>query len=197
MDVIQPQPLEERVLYHTRRSVRGLLVRLCEGLWQGMVTGGLLAVLVSGVWFLLFEDGALIAGLVALCITVIGFLCRRYAIWKRTTFTITSERILIHLYETTLRDATHTIAWRTFQESEYTGGLWDHLFNTGAVAIHYGTEAAQRVVSIRPIPYALDLKHYLDKINALVRQHVPASELPAFVPAKKGKRDTAVLSYIE
>jgi len=162
-----------------------------------MIAGVLLAVLASGSWFLLFEEGALLAGLVVLCITVVGFLCRRYAIWKRTIFTITSERILIHLYETTFRDATHTIAWRTFQESEYTGGLWDHLFNTGEITIRYGTEAAQRVVSIGPIPYALDLKHYLDKINALIKQQVRSSELPGFVPAKKGKRDTALLSYVE
>lgn len=186
MDSIQPQLLEERILYRTRRSVRGLLVRLFEGLWEGMMTGVLLAVLASGLWFLLFEGGALIAGLVVLFITVVGFLCRRYAIWKRTTFTVTSERILIHLYETIFRDTTHTIAWRTFQESEYTGGLWDHLFNTGKITIRYGTEAAQRVVPIRPIPYALDLKHYLDTINALVKQQVRASELPPFVPAKKG-----------
>ena len=197
MDSIQPQLLEERVLYRTRRSVRGLLTRLFEGLWEGMITGVLLAVLVSGSWFLLFEDGALIIGLIVLLMTVVGFLCRRYAIWKRTTFTLTSECILIHLYETTFRDATHTIAWRTFQESEYTGGIWDHLFNTGQITIRYGTEAAQRGVSIRPIPYALDLKHYLDKINTLVKQQVRASELPAFVPAKKGERDGAVLSYVE
>ena len=194
MDSIQPQLLEERILYRTRRSVRGLLVRLFEGLWEGMITGVLLAVLASGSWFLLFEDGALIAGLVVIFITVVGFLCRRYAIWKRTTFTITSERILIHLYETIFRDTTHTIAWRTFQESEYTGGFWDHLFHTGTITIRYGTEAAQRVVSISPIPYALDLKHYLDKINALVKQQVRAGALPAFVPAEKGERERATLS---
>lgn len=193
-----PQQIDdERILYRTRRSLRGLLVRLFEGFWEGSIVGFLLALFVSGAWVSLVGGGALIAGLLTILITEAAFLYRRYSIWKRTTFTITSECILIHLYETTFRDATHTVAWRTFQESEYTGGLWDHLFNTGKITIRYGTEAAQRVVSIWPIPYALDLKHYLDKINTLVKQQVRGSELPLFVPPQKGKSDTAELSHVE
>lgn len=193
-----PYQLEsERILYRTRRSAWALALRLLQSLWQGAIAGIVLALLGGGVWYFLFGSVPVFLFVLIVFLTIVLLGWRRYYIWKYTALTITTDRILVHLYATLFRDVTHTVPWRSFQESIYEGGFFDHLLNTGTLTIRYGTMDAQRSASLWNVPYAYDLKHYLDKIQSLIAAKTPGSELPAFVPVKKGKRDKAVLTYVD
>lgn len=70
------------------------------------------------------------------------------------------------------------------------------ILNSGALTVRHGTAEASRKVTLTSLPFARDLKHYLDKISSLKVAKVGDSELPAFVRARRGKRDQAVLTTI-
>jgi hypothetical protein len=118
----------------------------------------------------------------------------KFIFWQRVTLTVTSERILIErriLFWTT----TQTIRWDAYQESIFVGGLFARITNAGTLTIRYGTMDAARSATITAVPFARDLKHYLDKIHSLKASKAAAANLPQFVRARRGKRDRAVLSY--
>jgi uncharacterized membrane protein YdbT with pleckstrin-like domain len=103
----------------------------------------------------------------------------------------------VPLYDSLFRSSTHPIRWDRYQESSYTAGVFDRLLNTGHLVIHFGTAGAEKELEITKMSWAKDLKHYLDKIQSLLSMKSNDRNLPYFVPAKKGKRDKAVLSYTD
>ena len=210
---MEPLPFQltnERILYRTKRSHEALLFSLLRGVFFGIIVGAVLATLTAGIIFFVTEDTASVLLLITVIIVPILLMeLRLYLLWRATVLTITTNRIFLHAYDVLVeegrlkkrhrslfRAATHTIRWDTYQESIYEAGLRERLFNAGTMSIRYGTADASRSITIDHLPYARDLKHYLDKIQSLKAQHLPDSELPAFVPAKRGKRDQAVLTEI-
>lgn len=196
----------ERILYRSRRSSLALMLGLQLGLFQGWVVSIFLAAIV-----LMFseDESWLLQGIiVAICVSLLMF--RQWQCWKRTIIVITSQRIIVEGYNlrlsegnehkrhrSTFRAAQQTIQWSTYQESIFSGSLhtwWNP--NTGSLTIRHGTAEASRKVTLTLLPYALDLKHYLDKIQSLKVAKIGDSELPAFVRAKRGKRDQAVLTEV-
>ncbi len=203
------QHTNERILYRTRRSITALFVSLLRGLFQGVIGGGILALLVAAMFFLALGEISMFVPFVTLLVIVFLLLFRYVVLWRTTTLTITTQRILVHGYDLLLEQGkerkrhrslfhalTHTLRWETYQESVFEGGVLAHLGNTGTLTIRHGTAEASRSVVMDMLPYAQDLKHYLDKIQSLKASHVPDSELPAFVRARKGKRDRAVLTEV-
>jgi membrane protein YdbS with pleckstrin-like domain len=182
----------ERTLYRTKRSLSVLGMMLFKSVWQGAIGGiffGLIAVaVISGEFSVPIFS-------VVMILTILALSYRRQVIWKETTLTITTQRILYHRYDSLFKSSTHTINWDRYQDSTYTAGALDRATNTGELTIHFGTAGAERTLEITKLTWAQDLKHYLDKIHNLKVMKQADINLPFFVPAKKGRRDKAVLSY--
>ena len=190
----------ERVLYRTNRSLGVLVLNLVRGTIFGLIVGAIVGGVIA--LFLSTEQGPAWSVSVVVCFIFVAiFLWYHFLLWKRTTLTITSQRIVLRMQSESLRGlfgiSTQTMQWATYQESVYEGALRHQLCNTGTLSVRYGTADATRTLSVSGLPYAQDLKHYLDKIYTLQSEGVPYLNLPTFVRAKKGKRDTAVLSYVE
>jgi hypothetical protein len=197
----------ERILCRTRRSrialfhgiVIGFLYGLIIGAAGGAVAGSLIGVATGTFSGLEFFTVFGIILFIAVWRTIVA--------WRGTVLTITSKRILLQSfdvllgsgkererYKSLLRATTQTVRWDVYQEGVYEGGIIDRLGNMGSLTIRYGTADAARSFTLTSLPFASDLKHYCDKVHSLVVEKVPDSELPAFVPKKKGKRDVAVVS---
>ena len=196
MPDIPHQHENERTLFRTRRSYGALLIAFFHSLWQGSIAGVFVLLLVGGSWFLFFNEASEFLMLL-IPATVALLAWRRFAIWRDVTFTITSQRIISHQYHTLLKSSTSAIQWERYQGSEYEAGLLDRLTNTGTLTIHYGTMDAAKNLKIIRLPWAQDLKHYMDKIQSLRAANTSDANLPQFVPKKKGKRDRAILSYTD
>lgn len=181
--------------------LRGFL----QGILAGIILSGIVAVsfLLAGI-----EISLLVLGVIAVACAIFIALWH-FRLWKETTLTITSQRIIVDGYDLLLgegnrerryraffRPAQQTIRWETYQESVFDGGPVSVLTNTGALTIRHGTAEASRKVTLTSLPFAQDLKHYLDKISSLKVAKIGDSELPAFVRARRGKRDQAVLTTL-
>lgn len=209
MEPIPFQHEQEHVLYRSRRSVVALMRALLRGLLQGMVGGVVLGTILGFAAEAVFEEGAMVSAVGSGMILLILLLFRQYQSWRATTLTVTSQRILVHGYDLLIGEGrmmkrhrslfhalTHTVRWDTYQESIYEGGVFSHVCNLGTLTIRHGTAEATRSVVIDLLPYAQDLKHYLDKLSSLRGVGTPDANMPTFVRARRGKRDKAVLSYV-
>ncbi|MEK7136763.1 MAG: hypothetical protein AAB853_00600 [Patescibacteria group bacterium] len=199
----------ERVLYRSRRSIAALLRGMLRGVLHGMIAG-IVCAAVSAVGITLagMEVSLLVLGIiVVLCVLLLALW--HWRLWKETLLTITSQRIIVdgydlfigegreaHRVRSLLRPAQQTVQWQTLQESVFDGGPLSGIMNTGSLTIRHGTAEASRKVTLTSLPFALDLKHYLDKIQSLKAAKVADAELPAFVRARRGKRDQAVLTEV-
>src|SRR3989344_3243042 len=194
----------ERVLYRGRRSVGALLRGILRGFLQGVVTGIVLMGIGTAAFTLAGWDVSLL--MLGIVVSLCGALLAlwQWRLWRETTLTITSQRIIVDGYDLFLgegnkesryraffKSAQQTIRFETYQESVFDGGPVSTIINAGALTIRHGTAEASRKVTLTSLPFAQDLKHYLDKIQSLKVTKVPDPDLPAFVPARRGKRDRA------
>lgn len=194
MSSIRHQHEDERILFRTRRSYGALLIPLLHSVWQGTIAGTFALLIIGGSWYVFFGEASDYFMLI-IPFTIILLAWRRYVIWQNITFTITTKRIISHQYHSIFTSSTYAIQWDRYQGSEYAAGALDRLTNTGALTIQYGTMDAAKSLKIIRLPWAQDLKHYMDKLQSLRASNTPDINLPLFVPAKRGKRDRAVLSY--
>lgn len=195
VSAIPHQHENERVLYRTCLSLGAFLAILVHEFEIAGVIAFLVGLSVGALWDALMGEGSFVVGIVAAVILILLFLWHAILRYRSTTFTITSERLLFHHHPSYFRSSTQTVRWQTYQESVYEGGPWDALANSGTLTIRYGSQDGQNSMIVRSLPWAIDLKHYLDKIHSLKMANADDRNLPLFVPAKKGKRDTAVLPY--
>lgn len=185
----------ERILYRTRLSLGAFLAILLHEFEIAGVIAFVLALAAGAFWDALIGEGAFVAGIITAVTLILLFFWHAILRYRSTTFTITSERILFHHHSSLFRTSTQTVRWQTYQEAVYEGGPWDAIMNCGTLTIRYGSQDGQNAMEIRSLPWAIDIKHYLDKIHSLKTTHADDRNLPLFVPAKKGKRDQAAASY--
>ncbi len=141
-----------------------------------------------------------------LVVAVLGWLTHHH--WKEATFRVTNERILLEYKHGILvhpmmpvaadpaAKGKHkakeytlvTIKWNQYQESSLpSAGIINSLFGVRPLAIRYGSADGHMIAFFPSLPYAKDLKHYLDKVDSAVR-HGHESELKPFILKPKGQR---------
>ena len=114
---------------------------------------------------------------------------RSYLQWRHASFRVTTERILLQAPLSLLHHVHRTIKWSQYQESDLVQrGPIDLLFFVRTLKIRYGAADSKLFVSFPSLPFAEDIKHYLDKIDSAVRRSDVASLKP-FIAKVRGKRD--------
>ncbi len=195
MNSVPHQHENERVLYRTRLSLGVFCRILIDDLEILGIIALVLGFAIAALWNALMGEGTLIVAILTTALLVLFLLWHSIHRYRATTFVISSERLLFHHYPSHFRSSTQTVRWDAYQESVYEGGPLDALTNSGTLTIRYGGADALREMIIHSLPWAIDIKHYLDKIQSLKAAGTDSRSLPLFMPAKKGKRDRAILSY--
>jgi len=128
--------------------------------------------------------------------------------WRAARFRVTNERILLEYKDGILvhpmmpvasdpKTAKRkpkayslvTIKWNQYQESSLpAGSLIDTLIGARPLAIRYGSADGHMIAFFPSLPFAKDLKHYLDKVDSAVRRGQEA-EVKPFVLKPRGQRD--------
>jgi hypothetical protein len=182
----------ERLLLRMGPGMPALLRGIARAVVEALVLGLLLsAVVIGGCWIIF--DVALPWYLGALFFVVaFSTLCwLRHGLWKRAAVRVTNDRILIQEPGPYSLKSLKTIKWSQYQESATKkGGVVDMLFGVKHLLVRYGTADAQRQAAFPCLPYATDIKHYLDKVDSAVRDGTVAT-VKAFVAKPRGKRDAA------
>jgi hypothetical protein len=123
-------------------------------------------------------------------ILLCSILAQRYRIFRHAALRITTERILIGNPLHFFHAPEHTIKWPQYQESTVgRRSPMDLLFFSRPLRIRYGTADAKQEIAFPSLLYAEDLKHYLDKVDSLVRSGKGA-DLKPFIAKPRGKRDS-------
>jgi hypothetical protein len=184
--------MQERSFLHDGET---LLVNLhpagsvyVANVFKGIIEGGVLGCLVAAIlWFTMIESWALSIAIVAVFCVIAA--ARHYRHLKHSSFRVTTERILILHHHSFFKEPLKTIRWDQYQESlEGHRSVLDALFGVRPITIRYGNADSKDFAHFPAVPYAEDLKHYLDKAYSLVRAG-KASELHPFVLKPRGKRD--------
>lgn len=198
----------ERLLCAIRPSPAALLRALLRATVLGILFA--IPVFLMG-WLLLFAVGFGSYGILAFAPAIVPpVLCWWHAAeaWHRSSLRLTSERILLEykkgiavqpvLSSSLLSDKSVqkkarpfslvTIKWTQYQESTVPSpGLLDVLCGSRSLAIRYGSADGQVTALFPSLPFARDLKHYLDKVDAAVRTG-KADEVREFILKPKGQR---------
>jgi hypothetical protein len=183
----------ERLLLSMKPASSRLIVALLRGLLEGMIFALVIAGIIQLIGMLIAEDGIpWIVHIIVGLLIVAGILYRRFVLWRKSDFRVTTERILPHYYSSLFfGHPHHTIKWSQYQES-YTqmGSIFDMFFGARTLCIRYGTADAKVTLSFPSLSFANDIKHYLDKVDSAVRKQQEA-QLKPFVAAPRGRRDGA------
>jgi membrane protein YdbS with pleckstrin-like domain len=182
----------ERLLLRMSPGFPALLRGIARAAAEAFVLGLLLGAVVIGSFWVAF-DIALPWQLGALFFAILFVvLCwLRHGLWKRAAVRVTNDRILIQEPGPYSLKSLKTIKWSQYQESATKkGGVVDMLFGVKHLLVRYGTADAQRQAAFPCLPYATDIKHYLDKVDSAVRDGTVAT-VKAFVAKPRGKRDAA------
>jgi hypothetical protein len=178
----------ETLLLSAKPSISVVITEAILGLFEGVVLGLL-------VWFLgtlAVSSGenewfkAIPATLAAL--VFLGACVRRIKASRHTVFTVTSDRILALTHDKIFFHKLHTLKWNQYQECTVgRPGPLDVFSSARALSIRYGNADSKLFLHVTPIAYASDVKHYLDKIDGLIRRN-SLSEVRPFIAKPKGKR---------
>ena len=186
-------------LHFLHEGERLLCVQRSTGavLVQSLLRGVLEAITASVGLSILIGVGALLVGaaipwvmlLVVSLVILVVVLLQRIRVYRNATLRITTERILLeeplHLFHAPM----HTVKWSQYQESEAGHkSFLDALFFARPLKIRYGTADARLEVHYPSLHYAEDIKHYLDKVDSLLRAG-KGSEIMEFIAKPRGKRD--------
>jgi hypothetical protein len=174
-------------------SVRATPAAFLSSLGWALLDAAAIGIL--GVAALLFSSGPLnveIAPFVYAVPFVIIFVLSaflRFRVWRHALFRLTTERILLEFPGRLFHSPVRTIKWSQYQES-FAGhkSLFDFFFGSRPLVIKFGTAEAKSETSFPSLTYAVDLKHFMDKIDSAVRRADTASLKP-FVLKGKGERE--------
>ncbi len=174
----------ETLLVNMRPAASVYVVDIFKGILEGIVIGGLL----SGIfWFTVFPSLWLALNIIVLvCVPTIW---RHMHHLNHSSFRVTTERILLLHHHSLFKEPLKTIRWDQYQESMVGHrNILDILFGARPITIRYGNADSKDFAHFPSVPFAEDLKHYLDKAYSLVKAG-KASELKPFVLKPRGKRD--------
>lgn len=156
--------------------------------FKGLVEGAVVSVLLSAIlWFIILQSWAVNIGTMVLLCAI--FIFRRMQHLKHSSFRVTTERILILHHHGFFREPLKTIRWDQYQESLVDNrSILDAFFGARPISIRYGNADSKDFRRFPAVPFAEDLKHYLDKAYSLIKAG-NLTELKPFVLKKRGKRD--------
>ncbi len=180
----------ERLLC-TQRSSYGVLIQsMLVGILEGITAGVAVGIVMGTVALLQGFAIPWIAIALVLLLMIVLVEVLRYRVYAHAVFQITTERILVsepmHLFHAPM----HTVKWTQYQESEAGHkNFFDAIFLSRPLLIRSGTADARHEVKYPSLYYAEDLKHYLDKVDSLIRAG-KAAEIREFVAKPRGKRDS-------
>jgi ABC-type multidrug transport system fused ATPase/permease subunit len=199
----------ETLLCSLRPSAAVLIHGVLRSILESLVLG---VVIFIALLFIITLDVALWSAVLVFVLLTIMFSLRRGQHWKSASVRVTTERLLFQ-YACALPEPKHekvihdgpggfgiadlffggslkTVKWAQYQESEVAerAGVLDVFLRSRTLKIRYGTADAQRELLYNSVPFAHDLKHYLDKVDSAVRNGTVASVRP-FVAKPRGKRD--------
>ncbi|MDO8648243.1 MAG: hypothetical protein Q7R81_00495 [Candidatus Peregrinibacteria bacterium] len=202
----------ERLLCSVRPSSAFLVWSLLRGVVDGLIVGIPLALVIAIVFGILGWTGSIgLAVSIVLIVSLLAVWLRRWSHWRVSSLSVTTERILLQYPSgptvitksgaairervlvrsggSVLHTSLRTVKWSQYQESVLGGKtMFDLVAGSRAVCIRYGTADAQLEACYPSLPYASDLKHYLDKADAAIRSG-NVSTLKPFVLKPRGKRD--------
>jgi Zn-dependent protease with chaperone function len=168
-----------------------LLTLVLRGFFEGLIVGAIVCALIMA--------GTLLSGGAPLSYWIYGtiivlfvaaVLYKRVSIWREATFRVTTERILISNPFAFFHAPLITIKWPQYQECEVDHRhFFDIFFLARPLKIRYGTADARYEAHFPSLRYAEDLKHYIDKVDAAIRNR-DTSSLKPFVAKPRGKRDS-------
>ncbi len=114
---------------------------------------------------------------------------RKKALWSKASLRLTNDRILMQSPKRFGMESIKTIKWSQYQESfTEKGGILNALFGAKRLCVRYGTADAHRLTCFPSVGYAVDIKHYMDKVDSAVRAG-KIGEIRPFVAKPKGRRD--------
>ena len=178
------------MLCNRRASIGLLVLSLLRALLEAAIVSVLL-LLILGVTLSLAFDALLPAwGVISIIVlTTLFILIRHVMVWLEATFRVTTERILLENPLAFFHAPLTTVKWSQYQECEVSHREFlDVLFGARPLHIRYGTADARHEAKFPSLRYAHDLKHFLDKVDAAVRNGT-AKDLKPFVAKRRGKRD--------
>lgn len=161
------------------------VVDVFVGILEGAVVGGILAAIL---WFTMVPSWPLALGLVIVLAVLAAV--RRYRHLTHSSFRVTTERILILHHHSFFKEPLKTIRWDQYQESLVDRrSILDAVFGVRPITIRFGNPDSKDFCHFPAVPFAEDLKHFLDKAYSLVKAG-KQNELKPFVLKARGKRDT-------
>ena len=180
----------ERLLLKMNPGIPLLIRGYCRALVEAISMAALLTLVLLGIFWLSLSLLLPWEIAIAIAVCLFGLLCwYRTKLWRTAALRVTSDRILLQSPGAFSLESLKTIKWNQYQESATKkGGLLEMFFGVKNLILRYGTADAQRQAVFPALPYATDIKHYLDKVDSAVRGGKIA-EIKAFVPKPRGKRD--------
>ena len=174
----------ETLLVNLRPAGSVYVVDFFKGLLEGFVVG---AVVIFPVWY--FAQMAPLLAYAAILLSCVLMIYRRMRHLKHSSFRVTTERILMLHHHSLFKEPLKTIRWDQYQESFVDRrSILDILFGVRPITIRYGNPDSKDFWHFPAVPFAEDLKHYLDKAYSLVRSG-KSTELRPFILKARGKRD--------
>jgi len=181
----------ERLLLSMTPSVARLFTDWLRGIGEALVLCVLLIGTLAVASFLFLNNGIPPWVFIMLCVMVFALvLYRRWKLWSHSLFRVTTERILGHHHHSLFfGEPLRTIKWTQYQESFLgTRNFFDVLLRSRGICVRYGTADTKETMCFPSLPYAQDIKHFLDKVDSSVRKQ-QESQLRPFVSAARGKRN--------
>lgn len=188
--------------------VAGLLQSLMAAVTAGVVLGTAIMALLAAAGM------GWMPWIIVVCVLCAAafFGWRRYVAWQAASLRVTTDRLLFTYPKSlgsrsrlTVRwarkagdklevksqpsdSSTVTVKWSQYQESmAVRPQFFDVFCGARGLSVRYGSADAEREVCFPGIPFAQDLKHYLDKIESAVRQG-SVKDIRGFVLKKRGER---------
>lgn len=184
----------ETLLVSRHSSPAVLLMSILRGLLEGVVTGAVVILLLSGALYFIRGNGFLANWIYVslIIVSAVAIVYQRIRIWREAMFRVTTERILLSDPTAFFHAPLTTIKWPQYQECEVGHKkFFDFFFGARPLWFRYGTADARYEIYFPSLRYAEDLKHYLDKVDSAVRKNDIAGLRP-FVAKPRGKRDEPV-----
>lgn len=112
---------------------------------------------------------------------------RCFSLWRASMFRVTTDRFLLQLPRLFVRAPLRTVKWAQYQESRVgRGNVLDLCFRARPLVIRYGSGEEDQF-TFPSLPHAADLKHYLDKVDSVLKGGRSA-ELKPFILKRRGER---------
>lgn len=182
----------ERLLLRMGPGIPVLVRGIARALAESIAAGIALFALLLGLLWMTFDIALPWIASAATITTAFALLCWvRYGLWRKAAVRVTNDRILIQEPGPYSLKSLKTVKWSQYQESATKkGGVLDMIFGAKNLIVRYGTADAQRQAAFPCLPYATDIKHYLDKIDSAVRDGT-VGQVKVFVAKPRGQRDAA------